>query len=731
MKNLVVMALCAATWGACAAEDIVFDNLRFRLTIGADACAKSLVIKSTGEECLDAREGIALFSSTQHRPFNNEIKLANPNKRTTYRANRIRREGDKLVVGFAVAPYEAVVRVKEGDGYLAFTLEDFLSDNTQEKQYGGLKMDVPPVVDFRVLQLPVKNRKNFGDWLNVSWDDRAAVAVIAADPLVDIDHEDRFGFRLLNADLHKYMKLRGGTAALVAGGGRAEFLAGVQHVEEDFDLPRGVESRRNPLLNASIYWTSSATPKDIDEHIAWAKKGGFRMMLLYYPCFTRGGGYAFLGDYDFREEYPEGEKDVRRMLDKIKAAGITPGFHTLQTHIGMKSRYVTPVADPRLNLTRKFTLVRPLAADAAEAELFVAQNPVDAVMNEKARMLKFGGEVISYEAYTTTPPYKFTGVTRGAWNTTVAAHPVGEIGGILDMSEYGATSCYVDQETDLQDEIGRKIARICDQGMAFCYFDGSEGVNPPCGVNVSLAQLRVVNKFKKMPLFTEGAAKSHFGWHLQAGANAFDTFAPEVFKEKIIEYPQAEAPIMRQDFTRLDFGWWSFTLPGPKSWRGKPSIGSQPDMWEYGTSKAAAWDCPATIQMSLAALRGHARANDLMETMRRWEDVRARKLLTEEQKEKIKNPKKEFHLEPDGQGGYDLLEWEQLDVAGGKWTPVRAFLFERNGKRVVAYWHVSGKGRLELAGGVGTLEAENMKYFTTDFSAAAGRAAFAEARIVQ
>ena len=35
----------------------------------------------------------------------------------------------------------------------------------------------------------------------------------------------------------------------------------------------------------------------------------------------------------------------------------------------------------------------------------------------------------------------------------------------------------------------------------------------------------------------------------------------------------------------------------------------------------------------------------------------------------------------DGKGGYDIVEWKQLDVAGGKWTPVRAFLYERYGGR--------------------------------------------------
>ena len=712
---------------AVSTEDVIIENEAFRLLVGADAMAKSLVVKATGEECLDAREGIPLFTSTQERPFNNEIKLAHPNKRTTYRANRVRREGDLLVVGFAVEPYEAVVRVTTGGGYALFTLEGFRTDTMDEKQYRGLRMDVPPVASFRVVQLPVRNRANFGDWLNVSWDDRAAVAVVGADPYSEIDHEDRFGFRLLNADLRRDIRLCGGSAAIVAAPGRDAFLAVMDSFERDLGLPHGVESRRNPLLNASIYWTDNLTPQNVDEHIAWAKKGGFRMMLIYYSAITSDGSYSHLGDYDWSANYPNREKDLRDVLSRIKAAGITPGFHTLQTHIGLKSRYVTPDADPRLNKTMRFTLAKPLPDDAVSCDVEVLEDTSAAVRCDRCRILQFGGELLSYEGFTKTPPYRFTGVERGHCGTRVRAHQRGEIGGILDVSEFCAISCYIDQRTDLQDEIAAKIKNIYDCGFEFCYFDGSEGVNPPCGVNVSLSQWRVAKTLGRPPLFTEGAAKSHFGWHLQAGANAFDAFRPEVFKRKIVEYPLMEAPIMRQDFTRVDFGWWGFWKNGEKV-RNTTTIGTQPDMWEYGTSKAAAWDCPATIQAYLEKLKSHARADDIMETMRRWEDVRARNLLTKEQKEVLKDPDREFHLVQNGSGSYDLVEWEQIAVAGGKASDVRAFLYERGGRRIVEYWHVSGSATLVLRDGT-ILQAGNMNVFETSASRDAVKELFANGKI--
>lgn len=188
--------------------------------------------------------------------------------------------------------------------------------------------------------------------------------------------------------------------------------------------------------------------------------------------------------------------------------------------------------------------------------------------------------------------------------------------------------------------------------------------------------------------------------------------------------------MMRKDFTRVDFGWWRMFVPGERYRSIRTRVGSQPDMWEYGTSKAAAWDCPAAIQLLGRGIEEHPRGDDLLETMRRWEDVRARGLLTAEQKELLKDPAREFHLEPDGRGGYDLLEWKQLDVAGGKWTPVRAFLYERAGKRTIVYWHVSGKAGLQLPSGLPRLEVGPMRSWTTDLSVEAVCDAFAKARIL-
>lgn len=659
---------------------IIIENKELCLTLGEDCIAKSLICKKTGEECLMQGEDLPLFSLTEDRPYNNEIKLAHPNKKTTFRANRVRREGNNLIVGFELVTFEAIVEVKEADKYVSFTLVDFI---IKPEDFGGLAMTPPPVAEFRLIQLPIKNREKFGEWLNVSWDDKAAINVLANTRWPIIDSERRNGYRVMYADARRDVKLKGNSATLIVTPG-ADIMDAIEQMEIDYDLPRGVESRRGDKINASAYWASNVNPSTVDEHIAYAKQGGFRMMLMYYTSFLKETmGYSLCGDYDFNDHFPNGYEDLKAMVQKIKDAGITPGIHFLQTHIGHLSRYVTPVADHRLNLTRHFTLAKELGTD--DTTIYVEQNPEGTTMHPKTRVLQFNGELIHYESYTTEWPYMFTGCERGHWNTNVTPHQLGTIGGILDVSEFGGYSVYADQRTSLQDEVAWKLAKVYDCGFEFIYYDGSEGTAVPFEIHVPNAQYKVWEKITtKKPIYCEGAAKAHFSWHFLAGGNAFDVFPMPIFKKMIAKYPLEEAPRMAEDLTRVNFGWWCYRDD------------TMPDIYEYGTSKAASWDCPITIQVNTNLFKTNPRTPDTFEVMKRWEDARAQKWLTQEQKEMLRDPDKEFILLINEKGEFELVEYVRIKLPEAVDTEATAYVFERGDKAYVVTWSTKGEANLKL-----------------------------------
>lgn len=659
--------------------DIIIENKELCLTLGEDCITKSLICKSNGEECLMQDVNLPLFSLTEERPYNNEIKLAHPNKRTTFQANRVRREGNFLIIGFELIKFEAKVEIKATDNYISFELADFI---IKPEDFGHLAMTPPPVCEFRLIQLPIKNREKFGEWLNVLYDDNTAVNVLANSRWSVIDSDKCKGYRIMHATARRDIQLKKCSASLIVTPTH-NLMNAIEALEIDYNLPRGVESRRGDKLNASIYWAASINPGNIDDIIAAAKKAGFRMMLLYYSAlFQDERGYVSCGEYNFNRYYPNGEEDLKLVLKKIKDAGITPGLHILQTHIGIKTHYVTPVADHRLNLTRHFTLARPLGTD--DTVVYVEQNPEGTVMHEKCRVLKFGGELINYESYTTERPYMFIGCERGHFGTNVTPHELGTIGGILDLTEFTATSVYIDQNTSLQDEVAENIARVYNLGFEFLYYDGSEGTNPPFEINIPNAQYKVYEKLNKEPLFCEGAAKSHFSWHMLSGGNAFDRFAMSEFKEKIAEFPFEEAGRMVDDFTRVNFGWWGYFED------------TMPDIYEYGTSKAASWDCPVTVQTALARFAANPRTDDNFEVIRRWEDVREKKWLTQEQKLMLRDVNKEFILLVDEKGEYELVEYTRIKLPEAIDADITAYVFERADKAYVVIWSTKGEEKIKL-----------------------------------
>ena len=678
-----------------AGDDIVIENDQFKLVIGNDAITKSLVLKSTHEECLMQGEEIAIFSVTQERPYHNEIKLAHPNKKTTFQADTIYKEGDKLIVGFELIPYKAVIQVKETSAYVGFSLHDFMAEGMYPSY---LKITPPPATEICLLQLPVRRREYFGEWLNVSWDNKTAINLLATDAYASIDFEKRKEYDIVRANAIKEIRWKGTGAALIVCE-TDQLLDHIAQLEEDFHLPKGVESRRSKMINASYYWTANINPGNVDQHIRFARMGGFRAMNIYYPSFEGYGGYDKIGSYEIDTTlYPNGKEDLRKMLDKIKAAGIIPGVHFLHSHIGRNSPYITPVPDHRLNLRRVFTLSEELGM--TDTTVRVEQNPEGSVMADGCRVLKVGTELISYTDYTTAPPYQFRGCVRGIDRTTVNSLPKGTSIGILDVSEFGATSVYINQQTSLQDEIADKIADIYDAGFQFIYFDGSEGVNPPFGINIPLAQYSVFKRLKPAPLFAEGAAKAHFSWHMLSGGNAFDVFRPEVLKEEVRKWPVEEAPRMREDFTRINFGWLGYWVPG------EATIGTQPDMLEFVTSVAAAWDCPISIHANLHGFETHPRTADNLEVVRRWEEVREREWLTKEQKIMLQDTHQEHHLLLNEKGQPELVPYEQLKHIAGGSNEVRAFLFKRKGDYYVVYWHISGSSKLTLP-----LNSRNVRLF--------------------
>ncbi len=678
MKH-VLSTLCVLLFPLLAqagGADVVIENAAVRLVIGADGAARSLIHKSTGEECLAAEVRTPICAITQYRPYDNENFLIYPAKPRVFPACRVERRGDRLYVGFEDTYDIAVIRLDIEDDYIGFSLERV---DYRIEAYGVKRQT--EIDEFALLRLPLRPRAHFGEWLNVVWDDRVAVNLLGTHPGTRIDAFPTAEATTLYAGLDAQVGLFGPGAALV-GSSREGLLPAIGQIERDYDLPRGVESRRDGSYRCSYYSLRGVTPENIDAHIEYARRGGFRTMMVYYVDFARSCGH-----YGWREEYPGGMEDLRYVTDRIRAAGMIPGLHFHYSKVGVNDPYINGGhPDTRMNSVCELVLAEP--AGAADTVLVVEGNTPGLRREEGRRLLHLGDELISYADCTTRPPYMLTGCRRGLHNSQPAAHAAGSRARLLDVDDW-PLFVRIDQNTGIQREIAGRLGRIyAEAGFRFVYFDGAEDVPMPYWYNVSRSQSVVYDALRPAPLFAEGALKSHFGWHILSRGNAFDIFPPEYIRPAMKKYTLRCAARNAEDFTAVDFGWVNYLAPGGAT------IGMQPDMYEYIYCKALAWDAPVSLVGNLEELRRHPRTEDNLRVMERWERAKLADVFTPEQKERLKDPDREFFLFEDSQGRFELYPCRQLtpdDESG-----VRAFLFRRGTKSCILYWHTSGEDQLRL-----------------------------------
>ena len=678
MKH-VLSTLCVLLFPLLAqagGADVVIENAAVRLVIGADGAARSLIHKSTGEECLAAEVRTPICAITQYRPYDNENFLIYPAKPRVFPACRVERRGDRLYVGFEDTYDIAVIRLDIEDDYIGFSLERV---DYRIEAYGVKRQT--EIDEFALLRLPLRPRAHFGEWLNVVWDDRVAVNLLGTHPGTRIDAFPTAEATTLYAGLDAQVGLFGPGAALVVSS-REGLLPAIGQIERDYDLPRGVESRRDGSYRCSYYSLRGVTPENIDAHIEYARRGGFRTMMVYYVDFARSCGH-----YGWREEYPGGMEDLRYVTDRIRAAGMIPGLHFHYSKVGVNDPYINGGhPDTRMNSVCELVLAEP--AGVADTVLVVEGNTQGLRREEGRRLLHLGDELISYADCTTRPPYMLTGCRRGLHNSQPAAHAAGSRARLLDVDDW-PLFVRIDQNTGIQREIAGRLGRIyAEAGFRFVYFDGAEDVPMPYWYNVSRSQSVVYDALRPAPLFAEGALKSHFGWHILSRGNAFDIFPPEYICPAMKKYTLRCAARNAEDFTAVDFGWVNYLAPGGAT------IGMQPDMYEYIYCKALAWDAPVSLVGNLEELRRHPRTEDNLRVMERWERAKLADAFTPEQKERLKDPDREFFLFEDSQGRFELYPCRQLtpdDESG-----VRAFLFRRGTKSCILYWHTSGEDQLRL-----------------------------------
>jgi len=644
---------CLVLIGAQGTADVVLHTDWAKLILADDGSVVSLTSKPDGIEYLAApAHAFTLLIDGQEHP-----------------SQRIEPEGDSLKVAFEGTRVAAEFSVRQASEYIALTLRS-LSD--------------PVVQRVDLLRLHVKPMPRRGPWINIAYGDEYGVCLCGGTPNVNAVMSTVKQPPGIDMSTSAYAEtgLEGATGVLIGcPEPQARFLDFMQVVEADLGLPPGAAGRKSDEISYSYMWVAP-TVDTIDELIRWAKRGGFRMMLLSYTSFSKSCGH-----YEWTESFPGGMADLKAITDKIRAAGLAVGLHIHYNKAHKHDPYVTPRPDDRLHLSRSFSLAEKL--DAVGDAIIVTESPEGCTRDDGRRVLKLGKELVEYTDYTVEAPYRFVGCTRGALGTQAVPHAAGAAVGLLDVDTWPIFIRF-DQDTAIQDETAARIADICDGTGPYdmIYFDGAEDIHAPRWYHTSNAAWRVYRGIRPAPKVCEAAATSHFGWHMMTRSNAYDSVAPSAMKDFCRKAPCRTAPRRALDFTKINFGW----LHGFSRSDGDHIT---PDVLEFVLSRGAAWDCPFSMTVSLQQLAANPLAEDCFDTIRLWEDVRIEGKLSPAQTEALKDLSGEHHLLVNEKGEHELVAIRPLDGVGqGRARP--CYLFTREAEPGAAYALLAEPDSIEL-----------------------------------
>jgi len=455
-----------------------------------------------------------------------------------------------------------------------------------------------------------------------------------------------------------------GSAIALFGCDEGQALATIGRIEVVEKLPHplieGVWAKVSPERGRS-YLIASFSESNVDEVLAQVKRAN--LMSLYH-----GGPFKSWGHYEPSPKYfPSGMAGLKACADKARALGIRLGAHTLSNFIQTDDPYVTPEPDPRLVRTGTSPLTEAVDAmtttiPVGSPEYFTNRlgNELQTVMIER--------ELVRYRAVSETAPWRLLECQRGAYGTRPAAHAAGvEAGKLMDH----AYKVFF-PDIGMQREIARNLARVFNEsGLSHMDFDGHEGCLAPGEGTYGneLFAKEFHDHLDHTVINGTSPPLSHFYWHFNSYCNWGEPWYGG-FRDSMQEYRINNQAFCERNFIPKMLGWYLLTTHTCLS-----------DM-EWMLARAAGYDAGFALATGPDALRKNPETGAVMDAIREWESARRSGAFSEGQRERLKNPKAEFHLET-VDGGWNLYPYH--DTA----EFVHEHLIRQPGEPTGAAWEVT------------------------------------------
>lgn len=424
-----------------------------------------------------------------------------------------------------------------------------------------------------------------------------------------------------------------GSALAVFGAAPADVLPLIGRIEVAEGLP-------HPMIDGEWIKTSGVTgrpyliaafgEKDIDAMLEYTRRLGF-------PALYHSGPFKTWGHFDLLEDlFPNGRAGFKGCVDKARALGLRVGAHTLTNFITTNDPFVTTPANRGLMAAGVARLENDVGAVATELvvdreDLFEQEYTLNSVL--------IGAEIVRYRSVTGSGPFTLADCVRGAFGTAPAPHARGDEARALMDHPYQTLF----PDWPMQEELIRNLAAFFNEtGTAQLDFDGHEGA---CYLGRGdFGHVHFVEAFLGQidHLVVNGSSNiGHFYWHFNSYINWGEPWYAS-FRESQSEQRFAHQPFLERNYMPNMLGWFLMT----------PDTRLEDIEWML--ARAAGYRAGYAFVAEYESFQKNPATDAIIEAIGSWEEAKKRAVFSDEQRARLKDPERDFHLEKAGDGRWTL-----------------------------------------------------------------------------
>lgn len=467
----------------------------------------------------------------------------------------------------------------------------------------------------------------------------------------------------------------------------------IREIEDTLGILPGMRGKYNDANRQSYIFAIGFDHSNIDLIIDFARQGGFGSILLVDAIHPfRGSG----SNVSLRR-YPQGESQLKGVVERIHQAGMLAGAHVFSTKVFQNGDFVAPTVEPGLYQDRILKLSQDIGP--TDERITTTTVPIDWPTQSGHKDLLIGGEVVTYSTVSTSPPYGFVGCQRGRYGTRPRAHQSGVQVGHL-VTDESRQIFLLDQGARLFAQFADRIATTYERvGFDWIYFDGAEDVQEPQWYTTAMGQWATLQRLvARPPVIVQAAAEGSFSWHLITRTGQRDYLQSTDLKKEIDVTVARSIPRARQALMPAEIGWFRLSYPNGHY----ASI----DEIEYLFTKALAVNAAVSLRLTPRDLESLPHRGPLLAIMRQLEELRLERHFSPDVRRRVRQPGRDHMLVRTLNGDFALPVSRPIHLPANIGGSIRAFAAEAVGKeRVTSVWNTGSKVWLEIPEPAGGLRA--------------------------